>query len=148
MPNDDEHFNPTLKLPLFANAGEANDEGQGAEEEQPYTTAASHRLRGEIKRLVYANPDGNYYVYRLTDSKGNQQTVVGNMPGLFEGQEIEAEGRWEQHQDHGRQFYVTNHKAVLPTSEMGIRKYLASGVLPGIGEVFADRIVDMFGSRP
>jgi len=147
VPNDDEHFNPTLKLPLFANAGEANDEGQGAEEEQPYTTAASHRLRGEIKRLVYANPDGNYYVYRLTDSKGNQQTVVGNMPGLFEGQEIEAEGRWEQHQDHGRQFYVTNHKAVLPTSEMGIRKYLASGVLPGIGEVFADRIVDMFGVK-
>ena len=133
--DDDNQLND--ELPLFGDGAE-----NGGDDD---VSVALHHIRGQIKRVVYASPDGQYSVFRLTDSHGSEQTIVGMMPGLMEGQEIEAEGRWERHPEHGNQFRVTSYKAVLPSSEAGIRKYLASGVLPGIGEVYAERIVDKFG---
>ena len=132
--DDDNQLND--ELPLFGEKANNGDDDM---------SVALHHIRGAIKRVVYERPDGQYSVFRLTDSHGNEQTIVGAMPGLMEGQEIEAEGRWERHQEHGNQVHVTSYQAVLPSSEAGIRKYLASGVLPGIGEVYADRIVDKFG---
>ena len=93
-----------------------------------------HTVRGEILRLVYSNPDNQYAVIRLRTDDLQDVTLVGIMPGVMEGQDIEAQGNWENHKDHGRQFRVATFRAVLPTTEDGIRRYLASGILPGIGE--------------
>ncbi|HOG51653.1 MAG TPA: hypothetical protein PKY10_13765, partial [Lentisphaeria bacterium] len=105
-----------------------------------------HTVRGEILRLVYSNPDNQYAVIRLRTDDLQDVTLVGVMPGVMEGQDIEAQGNWENHKDHGRQFRVATFRAVLPTTEDGIRRYLASGILPGIGEVYADKIVKKFGT--
>lgn len=113
--------------------------------DDPYLSVATFRLRGDVRRIVYSSPDGSYTVLRLTDTSGQEQTLVGALGHVLEGQTIEVEGRWEQHREHGRQFRVTSCQAVLPNTEEGIRRYLASGVLPGIGEVYANRMVDTFG---
>ena len=104
-----------------------------------------YSISGEVMRVVYASEAGDYTVIRLHDSEGKEVTVVGSMPGVMEGQTIRATGRWELHKEHGRQFRVHSFQAVLPTSKEGIQRFLASGVLPGIGAVYAKRIVDLFG---
>lgn len=105
-----------------------------------------YTVRGEIMRVVYTNPDSHYSVVRLRDDDDKELTLVGLLPGVLEGQRIEATGRWERHKEHGRQFHVNSFNAILPSSEEGIRRYLASGVLPGIGEKYAERIVEHFGA--
>jgi exodeoxyribonuclease V alpha subunit len=97
-------------------------------------------------RVVYTNPDSHYSVLRLRDDDDKELTLVGLIPNVMEGQRIEATGRWERHKEHGRQFHVNSFNAILPSSEEGIRRYLASGVLPGIGEKYAERIVEHFGA--
>ncbi|MBQ6470381.1 MAG: ATP-dependent RecD-like DNA helicase [Victivallales bacterium] len=115
-------------------------------ENAPAYAATTSTIRGEVKRIVYASEDGGYTVIRLTDTQNREQTLVGNLANVLEGQEIEASGRWELHPTHGRQFHVEHFQALLPSSPDGIRKYLASGILPGIGETYANRIVDHFGA--
>lgn len=101
-------------------------------------------IKGEIKRVVYLSDDGMYTVLRV-DVNHKIQTVVGNIPGAYEGQEIEARGVWQAHKEHGRQFKVTAFKFILPSTPDGIRRYLASGLIHGIGPKLAECIVDRFG---
>jgi len=109
------------------------------------TSPVKHTLRGEVLRVVFSNDDGTYVVIRLLDTDGREQTCVGPMGGLLEGQDIEVTGRWERHKEHGNQLRVQQFKAILPSTEAGIRRYLASGLIPGIGPKIAERIVDHFG---
>jgi len=104
-------------------------------------------LRGEVLRIVYASPDGQHVVLRMLDEHHREVTLVGPLANVMEGQEIEAVGRWETHKDHGRQLRVQTFRAVLPSSEEGIRRYLASGLIPGIGPTYAARIVERFGAE-
>lgn len=103
-------------------------------------------LRGEVLRVVFASDDGGYAVIRLLDQHKREHTIVGPLASVLEGQDIEASGHWERHREHGRQFRVHSFRAVLPTSPEGIRRYLASGVIPGIGPKLAQRVVDHFGA--
>lgn len=102
-------------------------------------------IKGEVLRIIFAADDGLYTVLRLLDDNGREHTLVGPMGGVGEGQDIEASGKWESHKEHGKQFRVLDFKAILPTSEEGIRRYLSSGVIPGIGPKLAERIIDHFG---
>ena len=104
-----------------------------------------YTVSGEVMRVVFSNEETSYSVSRLKDGKGREEVLVGMMPNILEGQEIEATGRWEMHAEHGRQFKVSSYRAVLPSSIAGIKRFLASGVLPGIGKIYADRIVEHFG---
>ena len=101
-------------------------------------------IKGEIKRVVYLSDDGMYTVLRVNVNH-KIQTVVGNIPGAYEGQEIEARGVWQAHKEHGRQFKVAAFKFILPSTPDGIRRYLASGLIHGIGPKLAECIVDRFG---
>ncbi len=105
------------------------------------------RAHGEVLRIVFSNPDNSYAVVKLrSHAPGHAEiTLVGLLYGIQEGQEIEAEGRWEMHREHGRQFKVESFRAVLPSTPSGIIKFLSSGILPGIGETYAERIVQTFG---
>ncbi len=109
-------------------------------------SATEHTVRGHVLRVVYASADGQYVVLRLRAADGAEHTLVGPMQGVMEGQDVEATGKWETHKEHGRQLRVHSFRAVLPSTEEGIRRYLASGLIPGIGPKFAGRIVEHFGT--
>ena len=104
-------------------------------------------VRGAVLRIVFASSDGSYVVLRLVDEQQHELTLVGAMNNIMEGQEVEAVGRWETHKDHGRQLRVQSCRAILPSSEEGIRRYLGSGLFPGIGPTYAARIVEHFGTE-
>jgi len=114
------------------------------------TTAAGvaeHTLRGEITRVVFQGDDTGYAVVRLITDAGVEQTLVGTMPGVYEGQGIEAVGVWEKHREHGAQLRVRSFRFILPSTPDGIRRYLASGLIPGIGPKLAELIVGYFGAQ-
>lgn len=104
-------------------------------------------VTGDVLRTVYTSEDRLYGVVRIRDDRKQELVLVGPVAELLEGQSVEAWGRWEKHKEYGRQFRATRIRPILPTTELGIRRYLASGLIPGIGEVYANRIVDTFGTR-
>ncbi len=103
------------------------------------------QLTGVLERIIYSNPENHYCVGELRDETGINRTVTGVMPNVQCGETLELEGIWEVHNKHGRQFKVTSCKSMLPASVYGIRKYLGSGLVPGIGKTYAGKIVASFG---
>ncbi len=73
-------------------------------------------------------------------------TITGALPGVECGETLHLTGEWTRHAQHGDQFKVAAFKSELPSSVYGIRKYLGSGLVPGIGKVYANKIVDAFGT--
>jgi ATP-dependent exoDNAse (exonuclease V) alpha subunit len=108
---------------------------------------AEHTLRGEITRVVFTSEETGYSVIRMVTGDGAEQTVIGVLPGAYEGQGIEVTGVWEKHREHGLQLRTRAYRFILPSSPDGIRRYLASGLIPGIGPKLAELIVDHFGGR-
>jgi exodeoxyribonuclease V alpha subunit len=82
---------------------------------------------------------------RATKGDDNLVTVVGTMVGVVAGEALELTGYWQSHPQHGWQFNVQNYRSVLPATEQGLRKYLGSGLIKGIGPKTADKIVAHFG---
>lgn len=122
------------------------NDGSG-ERHAEVSSLTEHKLVGEISRVVFNNEENGYSVLRLIDQQGVEHTVVGEIPGAFEGQGVEVKGKWELHKEHGRQFRASEHRFVLPTTVEGIKRYLSSGVVQGIGPKIAECIVDAFGLR-
>lgn len=104
-------------------------------------------LEGVLERITYANEDNGYTVARVDAGKGGGDllTVVGALLGAQAGESLRMEGRWGSHPQYGKQFTVENYTTVLPATVQGIRRYLGSGLVKGIGPVFADRITQHFG---
>jgi exodeoxyribonuclease V alpha subunit len=105
-----------------------------------------HKLYGDISKLVFSSDDSDYSVIKILTPEGAERTAVGNFSGAFEGQSIEMTGYWEKHKEHGQQFRAKTFKFSLPKTPDGIKKYLSSGLIPGIGPKFAERIVEKFGT--
>src|SRR5581483_3972496 len=74
-------------------------------------------------------------------------TIVGNMPGISVGETLSLSGAWEIHPRHGRNFKVEAFEPRLPSTAEGIRRYLGSGLIKGIGPKTAERIVERFGGE-
>ncbi|GAA2336928.1 ATP-dependent RecD-like DNA helicase [Streptomyces kunmingensis] len=104
-------------------------------------------LEGVLERITYANEDTGYTVARVDTGRGagDLLTVVGSLLGAQAGESLRMEGRWGSHPQYGKQFTVENYTTVLPATIQGIRRYLGSGLVKGIGPVFADRITQHFG---
>ncbi|MFJ8127743.1 SF1B family DNA helicase RecD2 [Streptomyces hydrogenans] len=113
-------------------------------EGQPHRPAV---LEGVLERITYANEETGYTVARVDTGRGAGEllTVVGALLGAQPGESLRMEGRWGSHPQYGRQFQVDNYSTVLPATIQGIRRYLGSGLIKGIGPVFADRITTHFG---
>jgi exodeoxyribonuclease V alpha subunit len=79
-------------------------------------------------------------------TKAATVTIVGQLPGVECGETLHLTGEWVHHAQHGRQFKISSFKSELPSSVHGIRKYLGSGLVSGIGKVYANKIVDAFGA--
>ncbi|MDH2391678.1 ATP-dependent RecD-like DNA helicase [Streptomyces sp. HNM0663] len=104
-------------------------------------------LEGVLERITYANEENGYTVARVDTGRGSGEllTVVGSLLGAQPGESLRMEGRWGSHPQYGKQFTVENYTTVLPATVQGIRRYLGSGLIKGIGPRIAERIVDHFG---
>ncbi|WP_326811596.1 ATP-dependent RecD-like DNA helicase [Streptomyces scopuliridis] len=103
-------------------------------------------LEAVLERITYANEENGYTVARVDTGRGGDLlTVVGSLLGAQPGESLRMEGRWGSHPQYGKQFTVENYTTILPATIQGIRRYLGSGLIKGIGPVFADRIVEHFG---
>ena len=102
------------------------------------------RLEGMISDIVFKSEDNGYTIAHLANSD-NEVVIVGCMPTLSVGESIEVEGKWTNHKTYGTQFEVNKFMPVTPTSLEGIYVYLSSGMIHGIGEKMAKKIVDKFG---
>ncbi|MGK5641998.1 SF1B family DNA helicase RecD2 [Streptomyces sp. URMC 126] len=105
-------------------------------------------VEGVLERITYANEENGYTVARVDTGRGagDLLTVVGSLLGAQVGESLRMEGRWGSHPQYGRQFTVENYTTVLPATVQGIRRYLGSGLVKGIGPIFADRITQHFGT--
>src|SRR5690349_13503442 len=102
-------------------------------------------LDATLERLTYVNEETGYTVARVA-ARGNDDllTVVGNLLGAQPGESLRMHGVWKSHPQYGRQFEVRDYTTVLPATVQGIRRYLGSGLIKGIGPKMAERIVDYF----
>ncbi|PGH50306.1 ATP-dependent RecD-like DNA helicase [Streptomyces sp. Ru87] len=105
-------------------------------------------VEGVLERITYANEENGYTVARVDTGRGGGDllTVVGSLLGAQPGESLRMEGRWGSHPQYGKQFTVENYTTVLPATVQGIRRYLGSGLIKGIGPRIADRIVEHFGT--
>ncbi|HAU5071415.1 DNA helicase, RecD/TraA type [Clostridioides difficile] len=102
------------------------------------------KLEGMISEIVFKNEDNGYTIAHLVN-ENDEIVVVGCMPTLAIGESIEVEGKWVNHKVYGTQFEVNSFMPVTPSSLEGIYVYLSSGMIHGIGEKMAKRIIDKFG---
>ena len=110
-------------------------------------------LSGSIERITFYNPENGYTVLRLRPEHGHTPgtnrdglvTAIGNFPELVPGEHVTLSGAWTNHPKHGMQFQVEYYKQTMPATVAGIRRYLSSGLVRGIGPRLADRIVAAFG---
>ncbi|MBL0801296.1 ATP-dependent RecD-like DNA helicase [Streptomyces albidoflavus] len=104
-------------------------------------------LEAVLERITYANEENGYTVARVDTGRGGGDllTVVGALLGAQPGESLRMEGRWGSHPQYGKQFTVENYTTVLPATVQGIRRYLGSGLIKGIGPRIADRITEHFG---
>ncbi|MFF5262684.1 ATP-dependent RecD-like DNA helicase [Actinomadura viridis] len=105
-------------------------------------------LEAVLERITYANEDTGYTVARVATERSGSEllTVVGALLGAQVGESLRLTGRWRSHPRYGRQFEVDSYSTVLPATVQGIRRYLGSGMIKGIGPVMADRMVTHFGT--
>lgn len=122
-------------------------------------------LTGVLERIIFFNEETHYTIAEFRpeapnlnpklpapDSKPQTPsppapiTILGALPGVECGETLHLTGDWTRHAQHGPQFKIASFKSELPASVYGIRKYLGSGLVPGIGKVYANKIVDAFGT--
>ena len=108
-------------------------------------------LEGSIERIVFRNEQTQYTVARLRQNDAGRlfrdelTTLVGTLAGISVGELVEVTGEWESHPLHGRHLRVTSFQPHAPVTPEGLRRYLGSGVVKGIGPKTAERIVAHFG---
>lgn len=115
-------------------------------------------LKGLVERITYYAGETGFSVIRLKPvqrhlvppgaaNRDGLVTVVGELPELNPGESLKLTGRWMTHPKHGRQFRSESCEQTLPATIEGLRRYLGSGMIRGIGPVMAERIVRKFGVK-
>ena len=112
------------------------------------TATTPETLVGTIERVTFHNSDNGFAVLRLK-VKGHRDlvTVVGHLASAVGGEYVEASGRWVIDKQHGQQFKADSMRTTHPATPEGMEKYLGSGLIKGIGPVFAKRLVGTFGEK-
>lgn len=109
--------------------------------------ASSETFKGSVERILFSNAANGYAVCSMVAEHLNQQiTICGTLPSVQPGHRITVTGSWTHHAKFGTQFVVQSYTVLPPSTSAGIEKYLASGLIKGIGPVYAKRLVALFGS--
>ena len=136
------------------------------------SNASSATLNGVLERIIFHNEENHYTIAEFrpdekstpptpnkptpsassaasvqpTKARPDLVTIVGALPSVECGETLNLTGEWSHHSQHGAQFKVAAFTSQLPSSVYGIRKYLGSGLVPGIGKAYANKIVDALGT--
>jgi exodeoxyribonuclease V alpha subunit len=105
-------------------------------------------LSGLIERVTFFNEENGWAVLKVK-AKGHRDlvAVVGSLASVSVGEWVTAEGRWIQDREFGLQFRADMLNSTAPTTKEGIEKYLGSGMVKGIGPVYAKKLVEKFGEK-
>src|SRR4030043_414854 len=105
-------------------------------------------IYGFLERITYHNEENDFVVAKLQE-KGKKEltTIVGNLSGINPGESLKLTGEWVQNKRFGEQFQVESFEVTVPATLHGIQKYLASGLIQGIGPIMSERIVEKFELR-
>jgi len=103
-------------------------------------------LEGTVERITFRNEENLYTVARFTlKGSGQPITAVGRFVSIHPGESFKLRGVWTTHPQYGRQFQVEEAEPIMPVTIEGIRNYLASGLIKGVGPAIADKLVKAFG---
>lgn len=106
----------------------------------------TERLEGTVENITFQNPESLFVVFKIRPIQaGGLVTAVGKMPAPFLGEQLEICGQWIEHSKFGRQFQISSFKRTAPADIKGIERFLASGVVKGVGPSTAARMVAHFG---
>ncbi|NLB21690.1 MAG: ATP-dependent RecD-like DNA helicase [Clostridium sp.] len=103
-------------------------------------------FKGTVKDIIFQNEESGYVIGRLQHDEGIL-TFTGTIPWIFEGQLLVMQGQMIKHPTFGNQLKVDRSEEMVPESREGLEKYLASGIISGVGPVTAKRLVDTFGLK-
>ena len=103
-------------------------------------------LKGEIKDVIYRNEVNSYMIANF-ETEDEETTITGYLPFMEKGDSLKIVGNFVEHPEYGRQFKVETFEKLMPESEEGLEKYLASGKLKGIGPATAKKMVQTFGKE-
>jgi exodeoxyribonuclease V alpha subunit len=109
--------------------------------------ALKENISGSIERVIFKSPESGFIVFTLKCGGQNTITARGCLPDVQEGARVNLTGAWVFHAKFGRQFEVCQYTTKLPETGVGIERYLASGMIKGIGPVFAKKLVENFGDE-
>ncbi|MBD3272973.1 ATP-dependent RecD-like DNA helicase [Candidatus Dependentiae bacterium] len=102
---------------------------------------------GSIEKQIYKNNENGFSIFTLKVNSKETITVQGYMPQIHQGEQVTLKGKWVFHKKFGRQFEAKESTSQLPSNISGIKKYLASGMIRGIGPKFAEKLVNAFGEK-
>src|SRR3990167_4659977 len=106
----------------------------------------TEELKGNIEKFIFQSTDTGFCVFILK-SKSESITILGYFPSLQIGQDVSLNGKWVEHPKFGRQFEAQSCIPIIPTSKLGLIKFLGSGLIKGIGKIYAAKIVEYFGEN-
>lgn len=105
-------------------------------------------LEGRLEKITFQNSENHYTIAVLkTENPENRVTVTGYLAGTSPGETLNVSGNWEVHPKYGQQFKVENYEVTLPATVDGIKSYLCSGIIKGIGRSLAKKLVSHFGEN-
>ena len=105
-------------------------------------------IKCTINSTIYRNIENGYSVFNVSiNDEYDWHTIVGTFEGISEGCTIVADGEWKNNSKYGKQFVVERWREELPATVIGIEKYLASGLIKGIGPRYAKMIVNKFKAK-
>ena len=102
-------------------------------------------IDGTVTRIHFSNDENGWSVVKLRSKHGVVFTAVGPLLGVREGDRLRLSGKWIQHAKFGEQLEVSTFVQVAPSTIEGIRRFLASGRVRGVGPKMAERLVEHFG---
>ena len=104
-------------------------------------------ITGTVDKVVYQNQENGFTIFTLQhERQKNSTTIKGYVPQIHPGEQVTIRGSWVTHPKFGKQFEAKECTATVPTSVLGIKRYLASGLIKGIGPVYAEKLVEAFGA--
>ena len=103
-------------------------------------------IKGEVAEIIYKN-EVNGYCIAVFETEEESTTIVGYLPFVNKNDTLEVTGKFVEHQEYGRQFKVETFKKVMPETLDSLERYLANGLIKGIGSATAKKIVDTFGKE-
>lgn len=103
-------------------------------------------IKGQISEIIYQNEVNSYTIAEF-ETDEELTTIVGYLPFINKGDSLKLVGNFVNHPDYGRQFKIQTFEKLLPETQEALEKYLAGGIIKGVGPATAKRIVENFGEE-